>query len=69
MFLHTLSLREIQILDLVSREKTTSEIGKQLFISSDTVHSHRKNVLRKLKVRNAAGMVRKAFELGILKLY
>lgn len=60
--------REMQILDLISKEFSTKEIATQLFIAYETAHAHRKNLMRKLKAGNAAGLVRKAFESGLLKL-
>ena len=63
-----LSNREQQILRLIAFEKTTEEIAGELFISGHTAMSHRKKILRKLQVKNAAGLVRKAFELGLLTL-
>jgi len=60
--------REIQVLRLVAREHTTSEIANHLFLSTHTVDSHKKNLKAKMDVRNSAGMVRKGFELGILML-
>lgn len=60
--------REMQILDLISREYSTKQIACQLFIAYETAHAHRKNLMRKLKAGNAAGLIRKAFELGLLKL-
>ena len=62
-----LSKREIQILRLISREYRTSEIARLLFISQHTVLSHRRNLMEKLQVRNTAGLIRKGFELGLLR--
>ncbi len=61
-----LSQRETEVLKLVASELSAREIASKLFISHNTVKSHRKTILRKLKVRNAAGMVRRGFELGLL---
>ena len=61
-----ISKREQQILAMVAYEKTTQEIAAQLFISDHTAISHRKNIMIKLGAKNAAGMVRRAFELGLL---
>lgn len=63
-----ISSREEQVLDLIAFEKTSREIADELFISSHTVISHRKNLMSKLSVSNTAGLVRRAFELGILPL-
>lgn len=61
-----LSKRELQILILITEELTTSEIGKKLHLSKSTVESHRCKILNKFGVRNTAGMVRRAFELGLI---
>ncbi len=60
--------RETQILQLVAHEHNTAEISRMLYISESTVISHRKNIMEKMLVRNAAGMVRAGFEMGLLKL-
>lgn len=64
-----ISLREQQILQLISKEYRTKDIADELYISISTVESHRKNLLSKLDVRNSAGLVRKGFELGYLRLF
>jgi len=61
-----LTLREIEVLELVSYGLTTREIAKQLYISMETVNTHRKRMFQKLKVKNAAGLVRIAFQKGYL---
>ncbi len=63
-----ISNRESEILDLISKEFTINEIAKLLFLSPHTIVTHRKNMMRKLDVKNAAGMIRKAFELGLLSV-
>ena len=52
--------REQQVLDLIIHERTTAEIAGELFISRCTVETHRSHLLRKLGVRNTAGIVREA---------
>ena len=64
----TISNRELEILSLVAHEHSTKEIAQQLYISTHTVLSHRKNLLLKMNVKNTAGLVRKAFELGFLQI-
>ncbi len=61
-----LTKREMHILRLIAAEYTTSEIGEALAISTHTVETHRRNLLRKLNVRNAAGLVRFAVEHHLL---
>lgn len=63
-----ISAREYEVLKLIALENTINEIASILYISPHTVISHRKNLLYKLEVRNTAGMVRKAFELGLFTL-
>ena len=62
----SLSRREKQILKLIVNENTSAEIADQLFISVNTVESHRKNIMQKLGTKNIAGMVRKALEFNLL---
>ena len=66
--IQVLSPREKVILRLISHGYTIQQISEQLFITCETVKSHRKNLYNKLQVHNAAGLVRRAFELGYLKL-
>jgi len=60
------SNRELDVIRLIVFEYTTQEIANALFLSYDTIKTHRKNIIRKLKVKNTAGIVRKAFEIGII---
>lgn len=63
-----LSARELEVLQLIVMEKTTAEIGDILFITEHTIKTHRKNIMNKLGAINMAGMVRRAFEEGLLIL-
>lgn len=63
-----ISKREKEVLKLIAYELTSKEIASTLFLSTHTVDAHKKNLKNKLEVRNAAGMVRRGFELGILNL-
>jgi len=58
--------REYEILQLIAKEHTTKDIAKQLYLSTHTVFTHRKNLLDKLEAKNTAGLIRKAFENGYL---
>ncbi|MEL6122833.1 MAG: helix-turn-helix transcriptional regulator [Bacteroidota bacterium] len=62
------SEREREVLRLIAYEYTSKEIASMLYISPHTTISHRKNLMEKLDVRNTAGLVRRAFETGILSL-
>ena len=61
-----ISRREREVMRLILQEYTNNEIAEKLNISPATVISHRKNLLRKLNVRNTAGLVRKAIRLGLI---
>lgn len=52
-----LSPREIEVLQLICLQKTTSEIAEELFLSPRTVEGHRNNLLLKTDSRNIAGLV------------
>jgi len=58
--------REREVLHLIADELTTKEIAQQLYISYETVQTHRKNLLIKLDARNTAGLMRRAFERRLL---
>jgi DNA-binding NarL/FixJ family response regulator len=64
--LAVLSKREKEILKLIGEGFTNIEISKQLFISIDTVDTHRKNLYTKLNVKNTALLIRYAIEHGFL---
>lgn len=55
-FFGSLTNREKEILALVSKEYNSSEIADQLKISKHTVESHRKNLIKKLQVKNVVGL-------------
>ncbi len=51
-----LSKREQDILRLIALGKTQKEIADELFISTHTVVSHRKNITRKLGIKTVSGL-------------
>lgn len=54
----SITKREQEILDMVAMGKTSVQIADKLNISVRTVESHRYNLMQKLGVTNAAGLVR-----------
>ncbi len=60
-----LTRRERQVLTLIIAEKTTQEIADDLCISHRTAETHRLNIIRKLGVKNTAGIVREAILHGL----
>uniref|UniRef100_A0A7V6A3S9 Response regulator transcription factor n=1 Tax=Desulfobacca acetoxidans TaxID=60893 RepID=A0A7V6A3S9_9BACT len=59
-----LTQREREILRLLSDGKSSKEIGELLFISFRTVQNHRANIMRKLKVRRIADLIKYAVHKG-----
>jgi DNA-binding NarL/FixJ family response regulator len=47
-----LTAREWEVIDLLKETKTTDQIADELVLSPETIRSHVKNILRKLKVRS-----------------
>lgn len=58
-----LTPREWEVLDLLTTGASTQEISNQLVVSLDTVQSHVKHILRKLRVHSRAEAVARAHEL------
>lgn len=63
--IHELTRREVEILRLIAQEMTNNEIAERLFISTYTVETHRKNLIRKIGVKNTAGLVKFALQQGL----
>jgi len=57
-----LTKREHEVLELITQAKNNKEIAKELFISDQTVGVHRKNIMRKLGVRNTINLIKFALE-------
>ncbi|MTI22659.1 response regulator transcription factor [Fulvivirga sp. RKSG066] len=68
MFDHQISLsdREREILLLICRELTMKEISEKLSLSEKTIHNHRARMMDKLSVRNTVGLVKYAYESGLI---
>lgn len=50
--LEKLTKRELEILDLLSQSYTNEEIAEKVYISTDTVKTHIRNLFEKLEARN-----------------
>lgn len=57
-----LTERERDVIRLVALEKTNDEIAAELQVSTETVKTHRKNLITKLDVRGTAGLVKYAVD-------
>ena len=61
-----LSNREKEVLHFVAKEYTNQEIAEKINISLRTVETHKRNLIKKLRVKNVVGLVRFALEQGQL---
>ncbi len=61
-----LTKREIEILQLICKEFSNSEIAEKLFLSVGTVETHRKRIISKLGVNNTVGLVKFAARHGLI---
>ena len=59
-----MSIREKQVLTLLSEGKSSKEIAKLLFISPRTVEHHRASIKRKLNIQNIVDLVKYAIREG-----
>lgn len=58
--------REEEVIILIVQGFTSRQIGKKLQISPNTVSNHRKNILRKLNLKNTAELIHLAIMEGII---
>ncbi len=61
-----LTKRELVVLKLIASGLTNIQIAQQLFLSIDTIDSHRKNMHSKLGVKNTATLIKLAIEMEII---
>ncbi|PZP49578.1 MAG: helix-turn-helix transcriptional regulator [Pseudopedobacter saltans] len=61
-----LSLREIEVLQLIRQGKLSKEVAQQLSISINTVNRHRQNILEKLRVDNSIEACRVAEKMQLI---
>ncbi|UOX34327.1 response regulator transcription factor [Flavobacterium sediminilitoris] len=57
-----LTVREMEILDLICKEYSNKEISEKLFISISTIETHRSSMFCKTGSKNVVGLVRYAVE-------
>ncbi|MBA2743722.1 MAG: response regulator transcription factor [Chthoniobacterales bacterium] len=64
----SLTRREAEVLKLVAEGASNKKIAAVIGIKAGTVEVHRRNLMKKLGVRNAAGLTAYAFESGVVAL-
>ncbi len=61
-----LTAREKDVLKLIAHGYSNQQIADKLYVSLRTVESHRYNLLHKLDVKNAIGLVKAAMQMGLM---
>jgi two-component system response regulator NreC len=64
----SLTSREKEVLQLLAEGNTNAEIGRILFISSNTVQTHRDHVMKKLDIHSRAELMKYALRKGVIRL-
>jgi DNA-binding NarL/FixJ family response regulator len=64
----SLGAREREIMQLLAEGHTSREIAQQLHISTTTVETHRRNIMKKLGVHNIAELTKHAIREGMTSL-
>jgi DNA-binding NarL/FixJ family response regulator len=64
--LDRLSPRQREILQLIAEGHSTKEIAFRLSLSAKTVETHRSQLMERLDIRDVAGLVRFAIQVGLV---
>ena len=64
----SITSRELEILSLITNEKSGKEISEILFISTNTVETHRKNLMKKINVKSSIGLVLFATKHNLIEI-
>jgi DNA-binding NarL/FixJ family response regulator len=62
----SLSMREMQVLTGMSQGKSNAQIGRELYLSEDTIKTHARRLFRKLAVKDRAEAVATGFRRGLM---
>lgn len=62
-----LTPREIEVMQLVIQDLSNAEIAERIFVGVTTVETHRRNLMKKVGVNSALGLMRWAMKNGFLK--
>jgi len=66
--LKRLSTRQIQVLQLIAKGKTTKQVALELNISVKTVETHRMQLMDRLEIHDIPGLVRFSIKVGLAAL-
>lgn len=64
--LESITNRELEVIQLICDGCNSKEISDKLFISFNTVETHRRHIFQKLNIRNSTGLVRFAIQHNLI---
>lgn len=64
----TITRREQEIIQLMSRGLSSKQIAYELHISLYTVQAHRRNILKKMNQNNSISVINMALNAGLINL-
>jgi DNA-binding NarL/FixJ family response regulator len=64
--LHAITAREREVLQLIAEGLSTKEIASALGVGIKTIETHRANLMTKLEIRKASGLVKVAIQAGLI---
>ena len=62
-----LTKRELEIVRMILLNKSSNEISDSLFLSLNTVHTHRRNIMKKIGVNNSIGLMQWAIKHDLIE--
>jgi DNA-binding NarL/FixJ family response regulator len=62
-----LTEREMQVLRGMANGKSNAQIGRDLYLSEDTIKTHARRLFRKMRVNDRAQAVANGFRLGLVR--
>lgn len=62
-----LSVRELEIIQLIAQGFSAKEIASSLYLSLHTIYTHKKNIMKKLKLNTTSELILFAIHQGIAK--
>lgn len=62
-----LTKKEEQVLKLIAQEFSNQEIADELNCGVRTVDTHKRNLIKKLEVKNVVGLVKYALKMGVIE--
>jgi DNA-binding NarL/FixJ family response regulator len=66
LFTESLTLRQREVLKLIAEGKSRREIAEILFLSVHTVERHRRDIIRRLNLRNSVDLIKYALKNGYM---